>query len=318
MSLVSSAIKAAVPPSANPTGTSPPAGRRWGIGGSSQAGATGLTTAQLQSGSANAGLGSAFGGGTGGLYPYLLSFFPNGVQAVSGIAYTNAGATPLASGTAGAGLVSVAANGAALGTVSTGVNGYYYVAVAAGTIADGNAVAAYTQANSATGAQNGVHVITAAGPATTGPVLSGFNVYGGFATVTTPLTTYSAASAAYANTLSSEEGIEHSGGDGRLGAAGGLCGDRREFHGRHVARLDGFPGGNDQRRAHRHGPDHALWRQQPGTAVRQRRARHQCADHRVGRRQGSARLRREFAHQPHLRPGLQRRLQRDRGDPARR
>ncbi len=59
-----------------------------GLNTSSQT-VTGLTTAQLQGGSAN--LGSAFAGGTGGLYPYLASFYPDGVQAISGIALPGCG-----------------------------------------------------------------------------------------------------------------------------------------------------------------------------------------------------------------------------------
>jgi hypothetical protein len=63
----------------------------------------GLTTAQFQSGSANLlTASSAWAGGANGLYPYLSSFFPNGVQAVSGIAYKDAGATLAASGVNGA------------------------------------------------------------------------------------------------------------------------------------------------------------------------------------------------------------------------
>ena len=69
-----------------------------GVGNVSSApGVTGLTTAQFQDITNPGGLnlGSAFAGGaaggTGGIYPYLKSFFPNGVQAVSGFAYTDAG-----------------------------------------------------------------------------------------------------------------------------------------------------------------------------------------------------------------------------------
>ena len=84
-------------------------------GQTSSAGGTGLTTAQLQgatpisasyfSTATNLGDGttSAFSGGANGLYPYLTSFFPSAVQAVSGVAYQDAGATPAASGAKGRG-----------------------------------------------------------------------------------------------------------------------------------------------------------------------------------------------------------------------
>src|SRR5439155_20439166 len=67
------------------------------------AGATGLTTAALQTGGLPAGFSSSiWGGGSGGLYPFLQTFYPNGVQAVSGIAYKDAGLTVAASGASGA------------------------------------------------------------------------------------------------------------------------------------------------------------------------------------------------------------------------
>ncbi len=94
---------------------------------------TGLTTAQLQ-GTLPSGFDPSVWGTGPGLYPYLKSFFPNGVQAVSGTAYSDAGSTPLASGAAGAIVVSALANGAALGSATTGANGYYYIALPAGTL----------------------------------------------------------------------------------------------------------------------------------------------------------------------------------------
>src|SRR5439155_2662926 len=75
-------------------------GRATSAGG---AGATGLTTAALQTGGLPAGFSSSiWGGGSGGLYPFLQTFYPNGVQAVSGIAYKDAGLTVAASGASGA------------------------------------------------------------------------------------------------------------------------------------------------------------------------------------------------------------------------
>ena len=92
----------------------------------SAGGGTGLTTAQLQgnSGGYMSSLGAAFGGGTGGLYPYLAAFFPNGAQAVTGT-LTVASASQLG----------VYAGGVLLdqGTTSVGADGYYYLAVPVGT-----------------------------------------------------------------------------------------------------------------------------------------------------------------------------------------
>ncbi len=151
-------------------------------------GSIGLTTAQLQSGVASF-TGSAFAGGAGGLYPYLESFFPNGVQAISGTAYRDAGGTPLASGTNGAVTVSIDGNGSAFGSATTGANGYYYVFASANTLAGGSSVLAYTTANSAAGATNAATLVTSAGAA----AQSGVNVYGKTLSVATSATTLSAA-----------------------------------------------------------------------------------------------------------------------------
>ena len=138
--------------------------------------AIGQTTAELQTGSALASLGSAFSGGTGGLYPYLTSFFPGGVQAVSGTAYKADGTTALASGASGAGLVYVRLGDGTVITVTTGANGYYYAFAAKGGIdaTSGTGVLAYTTADAASGAANAATYTTKA----TGS-LTGFNVYGG-------------------------------------------------------------------------------------------------------------------------------------------
>ncbi|WP_202352849.1 MBG domain-containing protein [Mesorhizobium sp. 113-1-2] len=152
-----------------------------GSGGTPGVTSTGLTTAQLQSGGATA-LSAAFGGGTGGLYPYLSSFYPNGVQAISGIAYKDGGVTPLSSGTRqpyyvkNPGFVTGVSNGVDIGTVTTGVNGYYYIAVPTGWI--NNSVLAYTvrdaDPNDSSGAQNGVTFRTGL----SGGNVSNLNVYG--------------------------------------------------------------------------------------------------------------------------------------------
>jgi filamentous hemagglutinin family protein len=101
-------------------------GRANAIGSGATPGATGLTTASFQNNGA-AGLGSAFGGGANGFYPYLKTFFPNGVQVVSGTAYTDAGVTPAASGSGGLVTVTGLISGAKFGSAAAGANGYYYV-----------------------------------------------------------------------------------------------------------------------------------------------------------------------------------------------
>ncbi|GLQ76999.1 hypothetical protein GCM10007881_05150 [Mesorhizobium huakuii] len=148
--------------------------------GSNPGTVTGLATSDFQNGAAN-GLSAAFGGGSEGLYPYLKSFYPNGVQAISGIAYKDSGVTPLSSDTRqpyyvkNPGLVTAVANGFDLGTVSTGVNGYYYIATPNGTI--GSAVLVYTVQDGgpdASGAQNAVTLRTGL----SGGNVSNLNVYG--------------------------------------------------------------------------------------------------------------------------------------------
>ena len=98
---------------------------------------TGETTAQLQGTLPtfqNSGLWS-----TGpGLYPYLTNFFPNGAQAISGYAYSDAGKTAAAGSTVGA-----VAGGSAFGSASVGANGYYYIFAPAGSAASGATLLAY-------------------------------------------------------------------------------------------------------------------------------------------------------------------------------
>ena len=121
-----------------------------GIGQASTQTANGQTTAQLQ-GSLPTGFdNSAWGTGTG-LYPYLKSFYPNGVEAVSGIAYSDAGTTPAASGASGAVNVAVAINGRQVASAFTGVNGYYYAALPAGTVTGSSGVLTYLKGGSTAG-----------------------------------------------------------------------------------------------------------------------------------------------------------------------
>ncbi|CAO3431384.1 MBG domain-containing protein [Azospirillum endophyticum] len=149
---------------------------------------TGLTTAQLQDGASASGLGGGFTR-TNGLYPYLTSFFPGGVQAISGTAYKDAGVTAAASGASGAVTVTGFANGTAFGTATTGANGYYYIARAAGAFNAGDSLLTHTTADATTGSTDAATLATATG---TGPQ-SGIDVYGKTLTLSTAATTLSAA-----------------------------------------------------------------------------------------------------------------------------
>ena len=169
-------------------------------GQATSAGGTGLTTAQLQ-GVLPAGFAAPWATGAG-LYPYLTTFFPNGVQAVSGFAYKDAGATPLASGLSGAATVSADANGATLGSATTGANGYYYVFAATGSTPAGANVVAYTQADAATGSTNAATYFVSAGAGNS----SGNNIFGSTLTETTPSLLYSQLVAGLANAAGADGG----------------------------------------------------------------------------------------------------------------
>ncbi|MGY5809146.1 MBG domain-containing protein [Rhizobium sp. LEGMi198b] len=170
------------------TSTSGIAGNGIGNDGAGQQGnVSGLATSGLQTAGIN--LGSAFAGGTNGLYPYLTSIFQNGVQAISGTAYIDNQVTPAASGLNGAVTVTGLANGSRFGSASTGANGYYYIFGAAGTFAPGNALITYTTANPGTGATNSAAFATASNQ----PAQTGFNLLGNTLSGSTVSTLYSTA-----------------------------------------------------------------------------------------------------------------------------
>ena len=258
---------------------------------------TGLTTAQFQSGSAS-GLGSAFAGGIGGLYPYLANFFPNGVQAVSGVAYSDAaGTAPLASTSAGAVTVSLDGGGAQIGQASTGANGYYYVAVPAGTLASGEAVLASTPAVTATGATDSATLALSTGAG----AQAGLSLYPSTLTIQTAQTLLST-SPTLATAIAAAGADAGAGGRGerdhrhRLRRPGLQLHDRpggehqRRLLGRHRIRRSA-----DGRRAH-----HPRLGRRPVAAVR-RRAGGECAHQRGRLGPRDPGLRRLFAHQPQLR-----------------
>ena len=131
-----------------------------------------LTTSQLQTGGLPLGFSAgAWGGGDGGLYPYLTAFFPTGVQAVSGVAYSDAGMTPVPSGLAGPVIVQLLAGGVPVGTAATGANGYYYIVAPSGTFSGGEPL----QASIISGgpAESGFFT-----PSTTFVAQPGVNIYG--------------------------------------------------------------------------------------------------------------------------------------------
>ncbi|WP_172448518.1 MBG domain-containing protein [Caulobacter mirabilis] len=157
----------------------------------------GLSTVQFQTGGgALATLGSAFAGGADGLYPYLKAFFPNGAQAVSGIAYKDQGRNPLISAqpapvySKDPAFVSLNAMGFYWGSVTTDRNGYYYFLVPAGMLAAGDSAAVYTNQSSgpdAPGTTNAFHLFTASGATVQG----GVDLYGNTRTFNTAALLYS-------------------------------------------------------------------------------------------------------------------------------
>ncbi len=151
--------------------------------------AVGETTAALQAGLPSGFSSAVWGVIPGTSFPYLLSQYPTPPQVVSGIAYADAGVTPLASQSGivatnqAPGVVFAAADGTSLGSVNTGANGFYYFLAPAGTIKSiGSNVIAYTNAaNNAPGAQNGATVVAGA----TGSQTS-LNIDGGWLVEETP------------------------------------------------------------------------------------------------------------------------------------
>ncbi|MEK9212916.1 MBG domain-containing protein [Sphingomonas sp. 2378] len=148
----------------------------------------GITTFGLQYGNSGR-FSPAFATNVGGLYPYLTAFFPNGVQAVFGTAYSDAGVTQLASGAGGAKYVYASVGGGAFSGVTTGANGYYYMMLPAGTLSpSGTSVLVATTADStATGTINGANLATLTG--STGQ----FNIDGGFLRTRTAQASFSTA-----------------------------------------------------------------------------------------------------------------------------
>lgn len=108
--------------------------------------ATGRTTAQLQ-GSLPAGFSSSIWGTGTNLYAYFTWQYSTTPVAVSGTAYSDAGAT----GLAGANVTAVS-GGTGMGSAVTGANGYYYIMLAPGASLASSGVLTYLDGGSTQGA----------------------------------------------------------------------------------------------------------------------------------------------------------------------
>jgi filamentous hemagglutinin family protein len=168
------------------------------IQGFGTAGYSASPTAGLQ-GALPAGFSSAAWGTGAGLYPYLLSFSPNGAssfQVVSGTAY-NTGGAPY-----GGTQINLYSGGALIpgGVTIAGANGYFYDVLPAGTIGSSTKLTEVLNFG-APAAYTGVTFTDQ--PALTGGQLAGFNVTAGVLALTTGEGALSAANADLAASLGS-------------------------------------------------------------------------------------------------------------------
>ena len=143
---------------------------------------TGKTTAQLQGTLPTGFSGTVWGTGSG-LYPYLIWQYDGTPQAISGIAYSDAGTTPLGSSGSGAIIVSALVNGVNLATVTTGANGYYYILSAPGTLTGTQQVLTYLNGDTA---KANTYTQSAGG------TVSNANLYGGYLRILSSASTTSA------------------------------------------------------------------------------------------------------------------------------
>jgi filamentous hemagglutinin family protein len=134
-------------------------------------GITALTTATAQNGSLPGSLSSSFWGSQSGALPYLKTFFPSGVQVLSGTAVNANGAS-----------FSVADGGYRQGKGSVGANGYFYVAMQPGSVTTGDTIVLYNS------------MVNPGGIITTAPAsLTGLSYTGGILIASTSATTATAA-----------------------------------------------------------------------------------------------------------------------------
>ncbi|HTM80137.1 YDG domain-containing protein [Asticcacaulis sp.] len=142
---------------------------------------TTLTTAQLQGGLPSGFSSSAWATGTG-LYPYLKTFYPGGLQAITGTAQNNSG------GAASAAQLAFYTGGAQLGSASSGANGYYYFVTAPGTATASTELGATLTLNGASGV-SGLSYTNA--PSLSGGNVVNFNITSDLIDLTTGATSYS-------------------------------------------------------------------------------------------------------------------------------
>ncbi|WP_145751707.1 MBG domain-containing protein [Nitrospirillum amazonense] len=138
-----------------------------GVGGGTASGATGKTTAQMQTRSTFTGAGwdyttPVWGMSDGVTLPYFTWEHSGGVQIVTGTAYSNAAGSSFAI----ANRVSALTNGTSLGSGFTGANGYYYILADGSPITGGNLVAYLNPALGNTTLGNAVHLTTSGGTTT--------------------------------------------------------------------------------------------------------------------------------------------------------
>ena len=134
-------------------------------------------------------------------YPYLTSFFPNGVAVISGTAYSDSGVTALRGGA-----VTALITGKNVVASSTGANGIYYLLFPSEAISgSGSAALAYVSSGG-----TGARAYTLTG------TTSGFDIWGSTLIAPTAATTYSAT---VATSLQTEDAALIASADGGYGAA---------------------------------------------------------------------------------------------------
>jgi filamentous hemagglutinin family protein len=142
---------------------------------------TTLTTAQLQGGLPTGFSTSAWATGTG-LYPYLKTFYPGGLQVITGTAQNNSG------GAASTAQLAFYTGGAQLGSATSGANGYYYFVAAPGTTTASTELGATLTLNGASGV-SGLSYTNA--PSLSGGNVVNFNIQSNLIDLTTGATSYS-------------------------------------------------------------------------------------------------------------------------------
>ncbi|MGN6424623.1 MAG: beta strand repeat-containing protein, partial [Asticcacaulis sp.] len=161
--------------------------------GMSDTHATSQTTAQLQ-GALPSGFSSSVWSTGAGLYPYLKTFYPNGVQAISGTATDTSGSAVAAAG------IGVYAGGALLGNGSSGVNGYYYLITEPGTVTSSTGLGA---ALTLKGASDVTGLSYTDAPALSSGNVTGFDIRSGLIDATTAATSYSGLQSALSSAFGS-------------------------------------------------------------------------------------------------------------------